>query len=129
MRRSKVEFFHVPVTPKFSVRQNGELHSRESSTCGQSRNSGGLDGDRWSVVLVSGRARRPANKKAFAELCRLYWYPLCLIRHRGYSLHDAQDLAQGFFLHNTDRKQKGDPFCLPLGAPRSNPFSGPAAGV
>jgi hypothetical protein len=43
MRRSKVEF-HVPVAPKFSVRQKGELQNRESSTCGQSRNSGGLDG-------------------------------------------------------------------------------------
>src|SRR5262249_32449684 len=30
---------------------------------------------------------------------------------------------------NTRRMQKGDPFWLPLGAPRSNPFPGPAAGA
>jgi len=55
---------------------------------------------RWSVVLVSARSQAPGYKKAFAELCKLYWYPLyAFIRHRGHSPHDAQDLAQGFFLH------------------------------
>ncbi len=31
--------------------------------------------------------------------------------------------------HNTHRKYQGDPFWLPLGAPRSNPFPGPIAGA
>lgn len=30
---------------------------------------------------------------------------------------------------NTHRKEKGDPFWLPLGAPKSNPFPGPMAGA
>ena len=41
-----------------------------------------------------------SGETAFAELCKLYWYPLYfLARRRGRSPHDAQDLTQGFFLH------------------------------
>jgi RNA polymerase sigma factor (sigma-70 family) len=55
---------------------------------------------RWSVVLVSAQSQAPAYQEAFADLCKLYWYPLyAFIRHRGYSSEDAQDLVQGFFLH------------------------------
>jgi RNA polymerase sigma factor (sigma-70 family) len=58
---------------------------------------------RWSVVLLS--VQSPDSQEAFAELCRLYWYPLYgFIRHRGYSIEDAQDLTQGFFLHLIERK-------------------------
>ena len=33
------------------------------------------------------------------ELCQAYWQPVYLcVRHHGYSVHDAQDLTQGFFL-------------------------------
>ena len=60
---------------------------------------------RWSVVLLSAQSQAPGCKEAFAELCRLYWYPLYgFIRHRGYSPEDAQDLAQGFILHLIERK-------------------------
>jgi RNA polymerase sigma factor (sigma-70 family) len=60
---------------------------------------------RWSVVLLSAQSQSSDCKEAFAELCRLYWYPLYgFIRHRGYSAEDAQDLAQGFFLHLIKRK-------------------------
>lgn len=60
---------------------------------------------RWSVVLLSAQSQAAGCKEAFAELCRLYWYPLYgFIRHRGYSAEDAQDLAQGFFLHLIERK-------------------------
>jgi RNA polymerase sigma factor (sigma-70 family) len=60
---------------------------------------------RWSVVLLSAQSQGSDNQAAFAELCRLYWYPLYgFIRHRGYSAEDAQDLAQGFFLHLIERK-------------------------
>lgn len=55
---------------------------------------------RWSLVLLSAQSKAAGSKEAFAELCRLYWYPLYgFIRHRGYSPEDAQDLTQGFFLH------------------------------
>jgi DNA-directed RNA polymerase specialized sigma24 family protein len=60
---------------------------------------------RWSVVLLSAESQASGCAEAFAELCRLYWYPLyAFIRHRGYSPEDAQDLAQGFFLHLVERK-------------------------
>jgi RNA polymerase sigma factor (sigma-70 family) len=55
---------------------------------------------RWSVVLVSAQSQAPGCKEAFADLCRLYWYPLFgFIRRRGYSTEDAEDMVQGFFLH------------------------------
>jgi RNA polymerase sigma factor (sigma-70 family) len=60
---------------------------------------------RWSVVLVSAQSQAPGCQAAFADLCKLYWYPLySFIRHRGYSPEDAQDLVQGFFLHIIERK-------------------------
>ena len=60
---------------------------------------------RWSVVLVSARSQAAGSKEAFADLCRLYWYPLyAFIRHRGYSPEDAEDLVQGFFLHLVEHK-------------------------
>jgi RNA polymerase sigma factor (sigma-70 family) len=64
-----------------------------------------FDTTRWSVVLLSAQSQAPGCEHAFAELCRLYWYPLYgFIRHRGYSPEDAQDLAQGFMLHLIERK-------------------------
>jgi len=60
---------------------------------------------RWSVVLVSARSQAAGSKEAFADLCKLYWYPLyAFIRHRGYSTEDAEDLVQGFFLHLVEHK-------------------------
>jgi Sigma-70 region 2 len=60
---------------------------------------------RWSVVLVSAQSQAPGYREAFADLCKLYWYPLyAFIRHRGYSPEDAQDLVQGFFLHLLEYK-------------------------
>ncbi len=47
-------------------------------------------------------AHNPAQgrQSVLAELCRLYWYPLYVFaRRRGHSLHDAQDLTQGCFMH------------------------------
>ena len=56
-------------------------------------------------MLLSAQSQVAGCKEAFAELCRLYWYPLYgFIRHRGYSAEDAQDLVQGFFLHLIERK-------------------------
>jgi DNA-directed RNA polymerase specialized sigma24 family protein len=57
---------------------------------------------RWSVVLAAAREAdaEGAAQGALALLCRTYWPPLYgFIRGRGYSLHDAQDLTQGFFGH------------------------------
>ena len=55
---------------------------------------------RWSVVLScadSGIASVVA-RDALSELCRLYWRPIfAYICRRGYSIEDAEDLAQDFF--------------------------------
>jgi RNA polymerase sigma factor (sigma-70 family) len=60
---------------------------------------------RWSVVLVSAQSQAPGTKNAFADLCKLYWYPLyAFIRHRGYSPEDSEDLVQGLFLHLVEHR-------------------------
>jgi membrane-associated phospholipid phosphatase len=53
-----------------------------------------------------------------------FWRPVVAIREA-----EAGFGPTGKGDGNTHRKQKGDPFWLPLGAPRSNPFPGPAAGA
>jgi len=46
-----------------------------------------------------------AAQAALAELCQTYWTPLySFVRSRGYTLHDAQDLTQGFFAYLIARK-------------------------
>ncbi|PYK85686.1 MAG: RNA polymerase subunit sigma-24 [Verrucomicrobia bacterium] len=56
---------------------------------------------RWSVVLScadSGTGEEKA-REALAQLCRTYWRPIfAFICRRGYSVPDAQDLTQDFFL-------------------------------
>jgi len=50
------------------------------------------------VVLAAGGADSPAAKEALVRLCERYWMPLYVfVRRQGYSVHDAQDLTQGFF--------------------------------
>jgi RNA polymerase sigma-70 factor (ECF subfamily) len=56
----------------------------------------------WSVVVAAGKGESEPEKAraALAELCQTYWTPLyTFVRTRGYSMHDAQDLTQGFFAH------------------------------
>ena len=56
---------------------------------------------RWSLILScakSGTTKENA-RQALAELCRIYWRPIfAFICRRGYSISDAQDLTQDFFL-------------------------------
>lgn len=59
----------------------------------------------WSVVLLSAQTQVPGSRTALADLCQLYWYPLyAFVRRRGYSVEDAQDLTQGFFVSLLERK-------------------------
>jgi RNA polymerase sigma factor (sigma-70 family) len=61
----------------------------------------------WSVVLAAGRSQaEPAiAQAALEELCQIYWAPLySFVRSRGYSVDDAQDLAQSFFAYLLEHK-------------------------
>src|SRR5277367_2121109 len=59
----------------------------------------------WTVVLRAGRDEPAKARAALAQLCQAYWYPLySFVRRRGYSPHDAEDLAQGFFAHLLEKQ-------------------------
>ena len=56
-------------------------------------------------MLLSTQSQADGSKDAFADICKLYWYPLYgFIRRRGYSAEDAEDLVQGFFVHLIEHK-------------------------
>jgi RNA polymerase sigma-70 factor (ECF subfamily) len=62
----------------------------------------------WTVVLHAGQDEPTQAQAALAQLCEGYWYPLySFIRRRGYSPHDAQDLAQAFFAHLLEKRGLG----------------------
>jgi len=61
----------------------------------------------WSVVLAAGRSQTnpESAQAALAELCQTYWMPLySFVPGRGNTLHDAQDLTQGFFAYLIERE-------------------------
>src|SRR6266566_5104094 len=56
---------------------------------------------RWSLVLAGANSEGDQQKgaEALAELSRTYWRPaFSYVCRRGYSIEDAQDLTQDFFL-------------------------------
>ena len=56
---------------------------------------------RWSLILSSLDAESNKDKagEALAQLCRIYWRPIfAFICRKGYSVPDAQDLTQDFFV-------------------------------
>ena len=56
---------------------------------------------RWSLILSAGHlgTEEQRARDALAELCRTYWRPIfSFVRGRGYSIEDAQDLTQDFFV-------------------------------
>jgi RNA polymerase sigma factor (sigma-70 family) len=61
----------------------------------------------WSVVFAAGRSEAEPQMAgaALAELCQGYWAPLYgFVRSRGHTVHDAQDLTQGFFAYVLEHK-------------------------
>jgi RNA polymerase sigma-70 factor (ECF subfamily) len=71
---------------------------------------------RWSLILSAANlgSNEQKARDALAELCRTYWRPIfSFVRARGYSIEDAQDLTQDFFvtimkknwLHHADRNR------------------------
>ncbi|MBS0658603.1 MAG: sigma-70 family RNA polymerase sigma factor [Verrucomicrobia bacterium] len=55
----------------------------------------------WTVVReAGGSGEESAIQRAREELCRSYWKPVvALLRARGLSRHDAEDVAQEYFQH------------------------------
>ena len=69
---------------------------------------------RWSLIFSArdSKGEERQIRAALAELCRIYWRPvLSFIARRGYSLQDAEDLTQDFFVRilNGAWLQKADP--------------------
>ena len=53
---------------------------------------------RWSLVAAARDPAAPETRRALADLCGLYWYPVYeYVRRRVSDHHQAQDLTQGFF--------------------------------
>jgi RNA polymerase sigma-70 factor (ECF subfamily) len=73
---------------------------------GRTSDRGQFSTTRWSLVLDAGEGRSDRSRRALAELCERYWYPLYVyVRRRGQSSDDARDLTQAFFaklLENRD---------------------------
>ena len=56
---------------------------------------------RWSLVLScgNGNTTKADAEQALTDLCRIYWRPVfAFVCRRGYSVPDAQDLTQDFFV-------------------------------
>ena len=56
---------------------------------------------RWSLILSAAHfgSEEQRARDALAELCRTYWRSIfSFVRGRGYSIEDAQDLTQDFFV-------------------------------
>src|SRR5262249_46911356 len=54
----------------------------------------------WSWVVQAGDPSTLPARKALAELCASYWYPVyAFIRRQGHEPDQAQDLTQAFFVH------------------------------
>ena len=53
---------------------------------------------RWSVVLRAGEPGDDGSRKALAELCDAYWFPVYgFVRSQGHREQDARDLTQAYF--------------------------------
>ena len=66
-----------------------------------------FDATQWSVIVNASetQANPAGSRAALAALCRTYWPPLyAYARGRGLSVHDAQDLTQGFFAYLLEHK-------------------------
>ncbi len=61
---------------------------------------------RWSLILsaASSESGEQEARTALDELCRTYWRPVfSFVCRRGYSMQDAQDLTQDFFVKILER--------------------------
>jgi RNA polymerase sigma-70 factor (ECF subfamily) len=53
---------------------------------------------RWSLIAAAGDPAAPDSRRALADLCGQYWYPVyAYVRRRGHDRHAAEDVTQAFF--------------------------------
>ena len=69
---------------------------------------------RWSLILAAVAAgdQQEKAREALEQLCRIYWQPvLRFVLRKGYSLPDAQDLTQDFFVRLSEAEflKQADP--------------------
>lgn len=75
----------------------------DGQTMNYSRGRSAFPTTRWSVVAAAGDPGRKEYRAALVALCEKYWYPLYVyVRRRGYSVDEAQDLTQEFFVRILD---------------------------
>jgi RNA polymerase sigma factor (sigma-70 family) len=54
---------------------------------------------RWTLVVAAADPSLDESRTALISLCEAYWYPLyAYVRRRGYSVEEAEDLTQEFFV-------------------------------
>jgi DNA-directed RNA polymerase specialized sigma24 family protein len=52
----------------------------------------------WSVILAARTVSSADYREALGKLCETYWFPIyAYLRRRGHTIHEAEDLTQGFF--------------------------------
>ena len=60
----------------------------------------GFDTTNWTLVMKAVNQSLPGSREALEQLCQKYWRPIyAFLRRQGNQPEDAQDLAQGFFVH------------------------------
>ena len=58
--------------------------------------------------MAAGRSRSDDSQAALESLCETYWQPLyAYVRRRVASVHEAQDLTQGFFAELIEKNYVG----------------------
>ena len=56
-------------------------------------------------MLASAESQAPGSAAALTHLCQTYWKPLFgYVRRRGYSVHEAQDAVQDFFVFVLEKR-------------------------
>jgi len=69
------------------------------STSATNLGAGRFTSTDWRLIVSARGTDQPVARKALAELCEAYWYPIySFVRARGYPADKAQDLTQEFFM-------------------------------
>jgi DNA-directed RNA polymerase specialized sigma24 family protein len=59
----------------------------------------------WRLIVAARGTDQPVARKALAELCEAYWYPVyALIRQRGHDPEKAADLTQDYFARLLEKR-------------------------